>query len=221
MAAALSWPLSQPLGEVFQIRPFQTDNPNAHLLRLLHACRLEVMHHCVFAVEGKLFMLVLFVRMPLPVLHWIFLQYSVWVSYFCPYVLLQGLYVDHVHIFFLAFNFTVKEQLSSCQCSHLKCDLQPLLCGLDLLVVLGLMISIQNGKNVSSLWCDGLTFYRFKLESRWHRSQHFLWSSLKIGKLIIWQILLHLCFQMLCSFVWVCHSKCEYYLTHLIVTMSL
>lgn len=140
---------------------------------------------------------------------------------FLPICALTGFVCSSRSHLFLAFNFTVKEQLSSCQCSHLKCDLQPLLCGLDLLVVLGLMISIQNGKNVSSLWCDGLTFYRFKLESRWYRSRHFLWSSLKIGKLIIWQILLHLCFQMLCSFVWVCHSECEYYLTHLIVTMSL
>lgn len=45
--------LNQPLREVFQIRTFQTDNPNAHSQRLLHGCGLWLLHHLIFAVESE------------------------------------------------------------------------------------------------------------------------------------------------------------------------
>lgn len=43
--------LNQPLREVFQIRTFQTDNPNAHSQRLLHGCGLWLPHHLICCWE--------------------------------------------------------------------------------------------------------------------------------------------------------------------------
>lgn len=43
--------LNQPLQEVFQIRTFQTDNPNAHSQRLLPGCGLWLVHHLICCWE--------------------------------------------------------------------------------------------------------------------------------------------------------------------------
>ena len=142
MAEALSWPLTQPVWEVFQIRPFQTDNPNAHLLRLLHASGLQVMRHLIFAAKRER------LRDSCMCCFYFFAYrcYFYCVFWMCGCL---GIYrsptlccVGPLPLFSL-WRFSIIEEIRCCQCRHptVTCSLSSELCS-----TLELIMSVLDGR---------------------------------------------------------------------------